>query len=403
MNHSSTKHPTGHAGLPRWAAAVLLPVLVLVILMLASGGGIAEPAAAAKITNQTVIAVKGKAARKALRAGVRFSPQRPAKGGARRWRLPVSSVMPLGNLIGVSHKGAIRLRAGKKRIRITGLHASIGRRSLLSGQLDRRQVDLFRIVAPARNRTIDYEAGSVELRAARLVLLPKAAKLLRSRLGRRGIKPGAFGVAKVSADVTSTGMPPLAKLDGPPTPGGAAMSARPAGAVDLVDGTVRWSPRLSWLDYLRQGEGPSAEDGASFEANAYTLPVTGGWYDEATDQAVVETSGTTRFRFIGHFIDVALADWSFDLASTPKGVSLVREAMHSIALPEPNPVGTRQPLMRLDGTPIPAPTVGGDGKTLTWRGLPATTSNEAVPIYLAYPYDSTQGSLDITVQVHPIG
>ncbi len=47
-------------------------------------------------------------------------------------------------------------------------------------------------------------------------------------------------------------------------------------------------------------------------------------FDRASGRGVVETTGTTRFRFAAHDIDMAYGNWTYDLAAaTPKSVALV--------------------------------------------------------------------------------
>src|SRR5690606_22118057 len=110
--------------------------------------------------------------------------------------------------------------------------------------------------------------------------------------------------------------------------GGATVAPRPAGAVSITGGEVRWSPRGTWLGYLQSGGEPaSAGAPTTFDGATYAMPITGGWYDPASGGTVVETAGSTTFRYPAHSIDMRFADWTWDLAgTTTKAVATVQHA-----------------------------------------------------------------------------
>lgn len=355
-------------------------------------------AAAAPTSNQATIALGGPAWKRLRTLGVRVEAVKPARRSGSRFVLPVANLSPLGSdSAAVSHRGALKLRSGRRTLTLRGFETVAGPRAELSAKAGGRRVVLFRVPAKSGRRTLDATTGAVAVSGARLQLTPAGGQLLRQRLKLSTRVTGTFGTLRLAADTTVTGMPGFASVDGPPTPGGAQLSARPATAVDVVGGTVRWSPRPSWLGYLAQGGGATGAAGASFADGAFALPIASGWYDRASGHAVVQTSGTTRFQYLDHQIDVALADWAFDLGATPKATTTVATALHAVILSGPSIVGTRQPLFFLGDRP--AAVERADGRAVSWSDLPATLTNEGIALYLVYPYRSDQGRVSIDAEL----
>ncbi len=391
---------------PRAALAV---GLLLAVAGGPGGGLVPQEAAAAaatqKAANRTTIDLDRTTRSPLRQAGVTIAAAKPGSATSRRLRLPVSGLLPeSARNVTLTHKPVLTFRRGGKRVRVQTPQLVIrGSRTTITGVIANRTVTLLTVGTTSRTRTIDEASGRVTIKRSTVRLTEAGARALRTRLGLSRLAAGRIGTLTSDADVTVTGMLPFAPVDGPPTPGGAATSAAPATARPIVGGTVRYAPKRSWLGYIaQQGEGASAEDGAAFLGDAtsgvYQLPVTGGWYDAASGTGVVQTSGTVRYRFIGHQIDVALQDWAWDLAATPKGVALVKDSLHGRILPDHHYVGTRIPLL-LAKTQGIAPAVSADGARVTWSAVPVTLANEGVPVFLAYLYDSDQGSLSATVDL----
>jgi hypothetical protein len=218
------------------------------------------------------------------------------------------------------------------------------------------------------------------------------------------VRGGRLGTIDLQASTTPTtnttdvpGAPGVPTITGPPTPGGTTLATRPASAVAIAGGTVSWSPRASWLGYLQgggAGAGASAQDGATFDGTTYALPIRSGWYDAASGSASIVTTGTTRFVYPAHAIDMAFSGWTFDLAGgTPKALAKVVTANG-----DAKAVGTTQPVA-LIRSGASRPTASADGRTVTWAPIPLSLSAEGVPLYRAYLYDSDQGSIAITATV----
>ena len=365
------------------------------IALLAACGSLvlAAPADA----QDTRIVLGGPAAKGLSAAGVTVTAKRPATVSRGRVILPPTAVAITGATATVDHAGALTLRAGRRSVTLRTLRVTIGARSSLSAQVGGTRRTIATIAAPAPRRAVD-SAGTY-LTEAPLVLTGAIVRLLRAELKRPALRAGRLGRIDLEASAAPAGgddlpgAPTAPTVTGPPTPGGATTSTRPASAVTITGGTVRWAPRASWVGYLASsGEADSAAAQApavwDAAAQAYTLPISGGWFDAATGGALVATAGATDFRWTSHSLDLSFADWTFDLAApTPKAVvTAQRAAVKGV-------VGTRQPigLVRLNGV---APTVS--GSTVTWSDVPMSLAAEGVTLYRAYLYDSDEGRLTIS-------
>jgi hypothetical protein len=301
----------------------------------------------------------------------------------------------------VAHGGTLRLRAGGRTVVLSSLRVTVGSRSTLSAVVDGRRRTVATIVAGPNLR--DVEPTGTYVTEAPLSLAGPAVRLLRVALHRPGLRGGRLGTIDVQASTSATpkadapdlpGAPAAPTVTGPPTPGGATLATRPASAITITGGTVAWAPRASWLGYLQgggAGAGATAQDGATFDGTSYTLRIHDGWFDPASGAAVVSTTGTTRFSYRSHSIDMAFSDWAYDLTgATPKAVAKVVAANGSAKL-----VGAREPvaLVKRGAT---RPVVDADAHTVTWTAIPLTLSAEGVALYRAYLYDSDQGAIAVT-------
>ncbi len=351
-------------------------------------------AAPAALAQDTTVVLGGPAAKELRAQGVKLRAVRPAKAGAKRIVLPAAKVGVTGSTAVVAHAGAIALRAGKRTVTLRELRERVGARSTLSATIGGKRRTLATIAAPSARRSVQPTGTYVT--ESPLVLTGAAVRMLRRELRKPGLRTGRLGTIDLEAQVTaSTTSPdsdipgaPAPTVTGPPTPGGATPSARPASAVTIAGGTVRWSPRESWLGYLASAEGASAQAPATFDGRTYTLPITGGWYDPATGAGVVDTAGTAVFQYLSHSLDMAFAAWSYDLGGpAPKAVATVERASGANA----SLIGSRQPVALI--TPGVAPVA--NATSVTWTDVPLTLSGEGVPIYRAYLYGSDQGKITI--------
>jgi hypothetical protein len=372
---------------------------VVVGLVLAGAG-----AGSARAQN-TTISLGGPAAKALTAAHVRVSAGQPARAkGATRISLPTTVVtIPAGATRAVvDHGGTLTLRGHGRRVVLSSLQVTVGTRSTLSAMIGGTRRTVATIAAGPNLR--DVQSTGTYVTEAPLSLTSSTAKLLRSALRAPEVKGGRLGTIDLQASTTPTtnttdipGAPSVPAITGPPTPGGATLATRPASAVAITGGTVTWSPRASWLGYLQgggAGAGAGGQDGATFDGATYALPIRGGWYDPASGTASIVTTGTTRFVYPAHAIDLAFSGWTYDLAgSTPKAVATVVTANG-----DAKAAGTTQPVALVTPGAI-RPAASADGRTITWTPIPLTLSAEGVPLYRAYLYASDQGSIGITATV----
>jgi hypothetical protein len=335
----------------------------------------------------TIIQLGGPAARAHI-----VEAAKPASAQGGRVELPLGRVTIAGSTATVEQGGSLTLRAGRRSLKLTALRVTVGRHSKLTARVGGARRTVATIAAPAARRAVG--AAGTYVTEAPLRITAAIARRLAVKPGRLGtIDLEAVAVPQTASDIP--GAPPTKTVTGPPTPGGATVATRPAGATTISGGTVRWSPRTSWLNYLASSGDPGSVGvgaPATYDANAltYTFPITGGWFDAATRGAVVDTAGASDFRWTGHALDVSFADWTFDLAgATPKAVITVKRASGAAK----QAVGSRQPvgLIRLNGV---TPTVS--GSTVTWADVPLRISAEGVPLYRGYLYDADQGTFTIS-------
>ncbi|HWV86931.1 MAG TPA: HtaA domain-containing protein [Capillimicrobium sp.] len=377
---------------------ILDPPIVRHIAALAAVGGVLAVAPAAG-AQDTTIALKGPAARSLADQGVRVTAVAPARRRAARITLPTGAVTISGRTATVRQKGALRLRAGRRVVVLRGLEVRVGSRSSLRATVGGRPRTIGAIAAPAPRRSVQPTGTYVT--EAPLRLTSSTVRMLRRELRRPGLRGGRLGTIDLEATTTpgsgGTHIPgaPEPTVTGPPTPGGATVATRPAGAVPVTGGAVRWSPRESWLGYLQSGGEPaSVGPPATFDGATYTLPITGGWFDPASGATVVDTAGSTSFRYAERFLDMRFANWTWDLAGAPpKAVATVERATGV----EAGVVGSRQPILLLKPAAGARPAV--DGSTVTWTSVPATLAAEGVPIFRAYLYDTDQGSVTISATI----
>lgn len=378
----------------------MIRVPTIVRCALTAAGAVLLVGAPAAQAEDTTIVLGGPAARSLADHGVRIAAVKPAKAVRRGIALPTGAVTVSGATATVEQRGGLRLRAGRRAVTLTAIQVRVGARSTLSAAIDGERRTVATIDAPGNRHSV--QASGAYVTESPLRLTGATVELLRRELRRPRLGGGRLGTLDLEATTSlgSTtdipGAPSAPTVTGPPTPGGATLTARPSSAVAISGGTARWSPRTSWLGYLESGGEPaSATAPASIDGTTYTLPISGGWFDAASGKAVVTTAGSTVFRYPSHSIDMVFADWSYDLAgATPKAVATVAAASGSgKAL-----VGTKQPigLVKLGGA---APSVSADGTTVTWSDVPLTLAAEGVPIFRAYLYDSEQGRVTITATI----
>jgi hypothetical protein len=299
-------------------------------LLVAAAAAPAAPAA----SGQAVLQLNGAAA-KALRAsGVRIAPAGAAEGGARRLVLPVRAGLVGSSVTVLRLGGGVFLKKGKRRLRLSGLRLTLGKRGSVSGKAAGESGGIFQVLKGGR-REVDAARGSARLSGLRLKLRPAVARKITERLRLERRLPLRFGVLSATKEGLLPGGPPpadpVAGDTSCPLPGSAGpapeeplpVASRPPAAVDVTAATVSWDVRESFIRYVNSGEGTSVFGGATAAAPevrpgsstpltyAFTFPFASGWHDPganpadpADDRAAIYFGGGVRFLYSAHEIDL---------------------------------------------------------------------------------------------------
>ncbi len=245
-------------------------------------------------------------------------------------------------------RGAIEVQrtvAGRTRsVPLRALEVRLGARPVLRGTIAGRATTILTLDLRRGEYTTDPARSLVTIGGTRAALTPGAARLIGRALGLPRVRSGAWGVLAVSAsapaapapvDATgTTGSTAPAPGSAQTAPGGSVSTApaaastpapvplaRPTTAVALAASSLRWRLRESFVRYLAAGQGVTASGGATAAGTPvdgltydYDFAPGGGWYDPASGTARLLFSGTLRFRYAGHGIDIQLADPQLELA-----------------------------------------------------------------------------------------
>lgn len=310
----------------RWSLAAVVSVAAAV----AAPTAVAAPGSGnAKLT----LGGSGKAARSLAAEEIRTSASWPARKRGRRVTLPVRSVR-VGKAATVGLRGGIAFKAGKRSLRLKAFEAKLtASRATVTAKAGKRRVPVF-VARLAKGRAkLDRSATTARLAGAKLALTPRGARLLRSKLAAGGVSSGAIGRLRLGARPADSGTPRSGELGQEPP-----LKARPATAVDVHDVSIDWYPRDSWVRYVSSGVGK--RDGIHVGGGATKLPATltsshpcsdvaysgsgsfeygyrftprSGWYDPVSGAAAVYGSGSVRFVWASHQIDLAAANPEIEL------------------------------------------------------------------------------------------
>lgn len=363
------------------------PPLVRVLLAAVAGLLPAAVGAAPAGAATAQLRLGGPAANALAGAGGRIVVDGPsATTAATRVRLLAGDLVRDEGDAYVALTGELRVHAGRRHVRFTGLELQLTGYAHLSARLGDRRLALLELDRRSGAWAIGQERAVV--RRAQASLTRAGARLLRQRLRRPGIRPGRLGRVSVTATAPAPAPPPVT-----------LPADAPAGARAIAGGQVQWAPRASWLRYLSQAEGAGAAAGAAFDGTTYTLPIAAGWYDPAGGSAVVRTTGATTFRYLMRTVDLALGSWTYEL--TPGGGSataVVERAVHLSDSADASLVGQRTIVMSMDLSQAPAVA---DDASVAWTDVPLTLAESGTKIFNAYLPGSEQGTVTIRATLAP--
>ena len=367
----------------------------------------AAPAATAPDGNGA-LELSGAAAQALREDGVRIAPLGAASGGARRVVLPVRAGLVGSSVTVLRLGGGISLVDGKRRLRLTDLRLTLGRRASIRGKLGGERLTLFQV--KGGQREVDATRGSVRLGGLRLKLPRSVAREIAGRLRLERRLPRGFGVLAVTKEGLTPGSgpssppadPSKASATGCPLPGTAGPApeeplppaARPPAAVDVTSATISWDVRDSFIRYVNTGEGTSVFGGATAAAPevrpgssapltyGFGFPFASGWHDPganpadpADDRAAVYFTGGVRFLYGAHGIDLRTSAPEIEIAG---GAS---RAVFSVA--EGEAAAERQVIANLDLAGAAAVQTSGD--TVTYERVPgAIPSGTATSVFAGF-------------------
>jgi hypothetical protein len=285
--------------------------------------------AAAPTAGDNVTISLGKRGGPLLAKGVKATAIKPASLKGAQLVVPVSDVSTPTLINGqLVVRGGFILSAGRKRVKVQGLLVLVkGLNVSITGKVGDKRVTVFSGRAAAN--PVSAATTSVNATIAKLKLSASAAGAIKSALEVRKIKSGTLGAARTvakAAIVLPPVNPPSSNFDWtPPVP-----QDRPVTAVNVTSASslIFW-PRDSLINYVAGGGG-----GASAEAPAtngtpidnaadsacpfdgptaarsysFKMPYVDGWWDAPSQTGTLNYSGTVRFLYAGHGINIALAN-----------------------------------------------------------------------------------------------
>jgi hypothetical protein len=322
--HGMNPNESKNSSTPRALLAVLCATLAL-LGVIAGAASAATPTAGDSVTISL-----GKKGGPLLAKGVKAKAIKPAKLSAGNLVLPVSDVSTPTLLNGqLVVRGGLILSAGKKRVKVQGLLVLVkGRNVSISAKVGSERVVLF--TGRASANPVTPANTSVNASIAKLKLSSSAAKLIKSGLAIKKIKSGTLGAAKTVAKAAIVVAPPASgpstNFDfNPPVP-----QDRPATAVDVTSATpMTFWPRDSFINYVAAGGGstsaeapatngtpidsyvnhPCAFDGPTgARSYSFLMPFVSGWWDAPSTTGTLKYSGTIRFLYPGHGINIAFSN-----------------------------------------------------------------------------------------------
>lgn len=355
--------------------ALALTALTLAALALpASAGAAGAPTGS---TNLVVLPGKAKALKK-RGIGLRGVGGVQTSGRASRLQIVGGEIGAGG--AAVTHRGALRLRAGKGRARravfLRRPEVRLAPYPRLIARLGGKRRAIFNL--RGGELAINDAAKTAHLLRARAVWLPGALKTVRRKL-RAKVPAGALGILRTRTAVL---------LDQPYSQPVSEVPrlARPASAVDVAGAALTWHLRDSWVRYVGSevaeplggaaplppypGESHPCPDNPTKGnplAYSYALPFGQGWYDPVSGTAALSYAGGLRFAYPARAIDLTLRNPIIELNGPASRAIFSLRGSGATAYPD-----SRAAIMSLDTS---RPLIGSTPGTLSTDGQIKATLN----------------------------
>jgi Htaa len=386
----------------RRATGLMLALVTLGSMLLA----VAPAGAASGQGNADIRLAQHEKGRTLSGQGVKVIAGAPALKNGSILSLPISTV-ETGASASAGSAGWLRFKRGKRGLVLSSLRFDLTA-GTLNGSLGGKDIAVFRLGAPAQ---IDTAAGKVVLSGGNLRLTAEAASALKQQLGlKRALTRKGVGVLWLSAQANIAPKPQPVKPD--PT----------RVAVPVESGEIGWGVLASWRKYIL-GNFPPGSAGTITTADGATengtLSEPSGYFGfpkatdgaatferglhGATDRLVLQTEGSVTFAKPAHcIVEVKLADLVVTLDGADSSIAL--DSVYDIDTP---PTCTDQPAVPTDDVTFASldlsgvtPVYSGDGKTVTWNGIPATLTAEGSTAFgLSGQYKEGQALDPVTVTV----
>jgi len=347
------------------------------------------------------------ASRGALRsAGVRLRPIRPANALDGTQELPVRSVSWKGRDTTVRLGGGLRLERSGRSLALRQMRVVLKPRTprVVVGRVGSRELRLFTL-----NRTkVRKQKGRVseiELTSGTARLTGAVVRLMRSRLGIRGLRKGSPW-SRPDLFVEGAGGAGLVG-DLPPE---APPIDEPSGSIPIESASIEWRLRESFVSYLTGNGGfvrpvepatpgpPESFEGGPKRVYRFEIPFASGWVaGESKDaEALVNTSGGVRFQLCPYTINFALIDPEVNLDGDSSRLIVRAEGTDGTPYD-----GRRIVLLRL--FPSRAESVETSGRQTDLKGIPAYVAEGAAGVFISYPAFPTDGFRDPSVELSRFG
>lgn len=350
---------------------------LLLTLVLAS-----LPAAAAHAgpgEGTAAFTVDGPAGERMTDRGVTLAGSGGAEAFGSRVVLGVTGGRVSSSLFALGTKGSMTFRRGKRSLTLRDVEIQLGSSVWVTAEVGGKRRPVM-VSTSGVKPTINRRTGSARIKAGKLRLTIPAAGVVRRALGLREIGLGSLGTVTIDAKV-------VPDLSGGFTGAGTTAPARPATAVDVTAATLDWHVRDSFIRYINTGEGTSVTGGATATGKTvrpgtstpldydFRLPFTTGWYDPASDLAVLSYRGSVGFSYKAHGIAFETSDGQLEISGAGAARS---RATFAFTGRDGTPFdGRRGTMVNLTPAAAASRTTSPDGRTRTFTDIPGSVPDEA--------------------------
>ncbi|MEN0012235.1 MAG: HtaA domain-containing protein, partial [Solirubrobacteraceae bacterium] len=339
----------------------------------------ATAAAPKALVGLTTLDVQGTASSSLTRQKVTVGVSAPAQltkaNTTRRVLLPISAGTVATNSQ-ITQTGSLtfaRKVKGKRHVvTFSKLRLDLDAKPALSAVVGGKRLDLLALDLRRSEYTATASTSSVRIVSTRASLTKAAAAAIATKLALTSLKPGLLGVLGTTASLPAAGSTSTPGAISPGVTAPTPVVTQTAASLDIAADTLTWHVRESFVQYLAQSGPIQASGGATLGApvaiggqppliyDATFVPA-GGWYDPSTGKALLKFTGTVRFSYPSHGIDITVSDPQIQLAGTDSQVVVTYGGSSASSYTGPGVLATIDPTKAKQTT---------DGPTQTWTTTP---------------------------------